>query len=371
MTAGKVTVLGAGNTGLSLAAQLALDGWEVLLWEHPAWAAALAPVAAVRTIALAGAGRTGTAEVAAATHDPAEACAWSDLLLASVPSYAHAPFMAALLPHLRPGQLLALLPGNLGTLAWQEALGEAGVEGVLLVEADTAPYVCRKTGPAAAVIWGVVPALGIGALPGKRTAEALSRLAALFPGVRAYRDVLECGLSALNPIVHPPGVLLNAGRIERSRGEFWFYEEGVTAAVARTIEALDAERRAIGRAYGYEPTPVAEAFHAAGFGPAGDLWATINGSRMLTALRAPGALETRWLTEDVPYGLATWAELGAARGVATPLLEALVTLASAVLGRDLRAERRGLAGLGLAGLTAGQVRALLDEGVVRTRDAPD
>ena len=39
---------------------------------------------------------------------------------------------------------------------------------------------------------------------------------------------------------------------------------------------------------------------------------TINGSRMLTALRAPGQVETRWLTEDIPFGLATWALLGGA-----------------------------------------------------------
>ena len=31
---------------------------------------------------------------------------------------------------------------------------------------------------------------------------------------------------------------------------------------------------------------------------------------MLTQLKAPGSLQTRWLSEDVPYGLRTWAELG-------------------------------------------------------------
>ena len=100
---------------------------------------------------------------------------------------------------------------------------------------------------------------------------------------------------------------MNAGRIERSRGEFWFYEEGVTPSVVNVIEAVDRERLALGAALGLHLTPVAEAFHRAGFGPAGDLWAIINGSRMLTALRAPGQVDTRWLTEDIPYGLATWA----------------------------------------------------------------
>ncbi|HEX5498309.1 MAG TPA: NAD/NADP octopine/nopaline dehydrogenase family protein, partial [Thermomicrobiales bacterium] len=215
----------------------------------------------------------------------------------------------------------------------------------------------RKTGPNRAVIWGTVSRLGVGVFPASQTDEAMPVIRALFPGAVAYGDVLEAGLSALNPIVHPPGVLLNAGRIERSRGEFWFYEEGVTPGVARAIEALDAERLRLGAALGLQLTPVGEAFHAAGFGPAGDLWAVINGSRMLTALRAPGSLDTRWLTEDIPYGLATWAALADQVGVDTPLMDALVTMASAVLGRDFRTETRTPADLGLAGLDAGDIAA--------------
>jgi opine dehydrogenase len=168
---------------------------------------------------------------------------------------------------------------------------------------------------------------------------------------------LEAGLSALNPVVHPPGVLMNAGRIERSRGEFWFYEEGVTPAVVNVIEAVDRERLALGAALDLRLTPVAEAFHRAGFGPAGDFWSTINGSRMLTALRAPGQVETRWLTEDIPFGLATWALLGDRLSIETPVMDSLVTLASATLGKDFRSETRGLQSLGLSQMNDESLRA--------------
>ncbi|HEY7031062.1 MAG TPA: NAD/NADP octopine/nopaline dehydrogenase family protein [Thermomicrobiales bacterium] len=358
----RITVLGGGNTAFSLAANLALAGHEVLLWEHPGFAQTIAPIQETRTIHLEGTARTGAAHLAGVTVDPAEALAWSETLVCSVPAYAHRPFVEQLAPHLRPGHVLALLPGNLGTLAFARALREAGASGVMLAEADTAPYVCRKLGPDRAVIWGTVGALGVGVYPASQTAEAMPVLERLFPGATAYANVLEAGLSAMNPVVHPPGVLLNAGRIERSRGEFWFYEEGVTPAVVRAIEALDGERRAVGRAYGYELTPVAEAFHKAGFGPAGDLWSVINGSAMLTALRAPGSVGTRWLTEDVPYGLVTWAGLGAAVGVATPVMEALITLASAVLGVDCRATGRSADALNLTGGSPAKVRELLEHG---------
>jgi opine dehydrogenase len=150
---------------------------------------------------------------------------------------------------------------------------------------------------------------------------------------------------------------MNAGRIERSRGEFWFYEEGVTPSVVKVIEAVDRERLALAAALGLRLTPAAEAFHRAGFGPAGDLWATINGSRMLTALRAPGQVDTRWLTEDIPFGLATWATLGDRLGVETPVIDSLVTLASATLGQDFRSQARGLEALGLAYMNDDALRA--------------
>jgi opine dehydrogenase len=170
-----------------------------------------------------------------------------------------------------------------------------------------------------------------------------------------YGSVLECGLSAMNPVIHPAGVLMNAGRIERSRGEFYFYDEGVTPAVCAVVEALDRERLAVGAALGYALRPAAEAFAAAGFGPAGDLWATINGSRMLTQLRAPGAVNTRWLTEDVPYGLSSWASLGAALGVQTPVIDALICLANLAAGLPADTRERTVATLGLSGLTAAEM----------------
>ena len=358
----RVVVLGGGNTAFSMAANLALPGHHVLLWEHPAFAHTLDPIRNSMTVHLEGEARIGAAKLAAVTTDAATALAWSETLVCSVPSYAHRAVAEHLVPHLRPGHVLALLPGNLGTLAFARALRAAEADGVILAESDTAPYVCRKTAPDRAVIWGAVTGLGVGVFPASHTVEAMSVLEPLFPGARPHANVLAAGLSALNPVVHPIGVLLNAGRIERSRGDFWFYEEGVTPSVARAIEALDAERLALGHAIGLDLTPVAEAFHRAGFGPAGDLWGTINGSAMLTALRAPGSVGSRWLTEDVPYGLVTWSEIGRLFGVATPIIDAAIALASAALGTDCRAQGRTADDLGLTRFDPGELTAFLEHG---------
>ena len=353
-----VTVLGAGNTGLAVAANLTLAGHSVALGELPAFPEAIAPVRDSRTVELLGVAHTGAARVADITDDVEAATAASDTLIVIVPAYGHAPWAEALAPHLRDDHTLTLMPGTLGALEVARILRDAGAPPIPVAETDTAPYVCRKTGPAEATIWGVVPHLGLGVFPATATERVHAALERFFPGIVPLSDVFACGLGAMNPVVHPPGVLLNAGRIERSRGEFYFYDEGVTPGVVDAIMALDAERRAVAAALGHQLPDAAQAFHAAGFGPSAeppDLWATINGSQMLTALKAPGQLNTRWLSEDVPYGLRAWSGLGAALGVPTPVMDAVITLGLTVLHEPLDTNRRTLADLGLDGMTRDQM----------------
>ena len=365
MSTNSLTVLGGGNTAFAVAANLSLRGFQVTLCEHPSFAWTLDPIADGK-IALDGVAGRGTAIIHDLTTDFEEGLS-NDLLLLIVPAYAHKPFAEVCAPHLRDGHTLVLMPGTLGTLEFAHLLWPDGRRRVdlLLAESDTAPYVCRKLTPDGAHIWGVVSQLGIGVLPADRTQEVATQLASVFTrdgfgpvsgdsqhpsAISSYSNVAECGLSAMNPVVHPPGVLMNAGRVEYSQGDFYFYEEGVMPGVCNAIYRLDAERRAIGEALGLDLLPVDEAFHQAGFGPRGDLWATINGSLMLTRLRAPGALDTRWLTEDVPYGLAAWRSLAHQLGVKTPLMEGLVELASAALKRDFWKSARTVREMGIEGM---------------------
>jgi opine dehydrogenase len=358
MTLESITILGGGNTAFALAANLALRGSKITLCELPSFAHMVEPIQASRTIELDGVAQRGTAQLAAVTTDFARGLAAADVAILAIPAYGHRAFAEACAPHLRPGQVIVLTPGTLGSLEFVEVLKRhKKLDNIILAETDTAPYVCRRVAPTAAHIWGVVSGLGLGVWPASESERVRSRLEPLFPGVRLYPHVLACGLSSMNPVVHPAGILMNAGRIERSRGEFYFYDEGVTPSVCRVIEAVDGERLAVGAALGCKLADVATAFYEAGFGPRGDLWAAINGSRMLTALKAPGKLDMRWLTEDAPYGLASWAMLGEQLGSPCATMRSLVDLTGAMLGVDFwksarRPEQLGLAGLDRPGMLA-------------------
>ena len=152
-----VTILGGGNTAFAVAANLTLAGFQVTLCELPAFRHTVEPVLDRREIALDGVAYRDTARVHAVTTDFAEALAANDLVLLIVPAYAHRPFAEACAPHLRRGQCVVLMPGTLGSLEFARLVRErggaelfGGPDGLAVAETDTAPYVCRKTGPASA-----------------------------------------------------------------------------------------------------------------------------------------------------------------------------------------------------------------------------
>ena len=51
-------------------------------------------------------------------------------------------------------------------------------------------------------------------------------------------------------------------------------------------------------------------------------------------------MKARYISEDVPQGLVMLEALGKSLDVATPIVSSLIEIASAALGRDLRAEGR-------------------------------
>jgi opine dehydrogenase len=58
--------------------------------------------------------------------------------------------------------------------------------------------------------------------------------------------------------------------------------------------------------------------------------------------------------------------LGEAAGVGTPVIDALVTLAQSMTGKDFAAEGRTLDRLGLAGMDAQQIRRVVEQGFPRS-----
>jgi opine dehydrogenase len=356
-----VAVLGAGHSGFGLAGDLALRGVPVHLYEHPDFEAAIAPVREAGGIAVRGVTGEGVARPVLVTTDAGAALADVRLAFVVVPAYAHDAMAAAVARHLQPDHVVVLMPGNAGgALAFRRAVTALGGPAITVAEAASFIFACKKDGPAGVWIRGVKHGLPVGVLPAERTDEVMAWLLGLYPTLAAGMDVLETSLSNANHVAHPPALLLNIARIEATGGDYSFFHEGMTPSVARLTDAIDAERLSLVATLGYEPVTTLEQltrfYGDQGFGGA-TYYDAVHTTPVHGAARAPGSIDHRYFTEDLPYGLVPLAEIGAALDVPMSATRGLVDVVNALSGADHWTTGRTLAQLGLGGMNAAEMRA--------------
>jgi len=235
-----------------------------------------------------------------------------------------------------------------------------------VAEMDNYPYSCWRLAPTR--IRPIVRKrwLQIGTFPGNRIGAIFPRLSPLFPEAVAAPNTLYTGFTNVNAMLHVANCVANAGRIE-SGDSYKFYAEGVTPAVARLYEAINAERVAVAAALGASVPSLADWFDRV----YGVREATlVETCQRLTydsdgpyqATGTPKSLDHKFITEDVPTGLIPMSALGAAAGVGTPAIDALVEVVGSMTGKDFAADARTLGRLGLSGMDGPQIRQVMEQG---------
>jgi len=293
------------------------------------------------------------------------ALADSSRVVVAVPASGHAEVARKCARHLRDGQTLLLLPGRTGgALEFRQVLQRNGCRArILLGEANTFPFASRCVGPNAAVIHGAKADVQAAALPSRRTPELVAAWRPLLQMLSAAPSVLHTGLANLGAILHPAITLLNAERIARG-DSFAFYADGVTARVAETLAAADAERLCIAARYGLSLPSLPE-WVATAYGHRADsIQQAVGGNPAYAGIKAPNTLEHRYLLEDVPTGLIPLVELGSAAGLRLPVLRGLAERARMARGGKPFVEPRTLSALGLAGLSIKEIQDHIERDAV-------
>ena len=351
----KVAVMGSGNASHTIAADLTLKGLIVNLFELEQFAGNMRGVFETRQIEMTGVAGSGVATLHMVTSDIHSAVQDVDVIFIPLPGFTVSTYARLLAPIVQANQIILLLPGSLGALEFKTALRNHGnLEDVIVAEAGGLPFATRLVSPGKVVTYHLRAMCGLAAVPGNAGKYVYDKVKDCYP-FHLKETVIETGLGHLTPLLHPVGTLLNAGRIERSHGDFYMYEEGMTPSVVRVMEVLDLERLKIGESLGIQlPTGVDMMVESA-YGPRGTLWESINGSAGLTPVKGPVSLQNRYVTEDVPFGLVAWASLGDAVGVDTPIMDALIAIGGAIMGNDPWSEGRNLVKMGLDGLDRGEI----------------
>jgi len=354
MSKGGMTVglAGAGSVAFGTACFLLHHGHRPMLWSPSG--SRTRDLSAGKAL-VASKGIEGEFKPAVA-NDAAHLAAENDILMLVVPGYAHKTVMDALIPHIGPHHSVIISShASLGALYLRRELARRG-RTIPVIAWGTTLITGRQPDTCSVQINTVRSQIDFCVLPADRTEEAQSLCECLFGQRFVARDgLLAISLSNLNPQNHMGIALANMTRMER--GESWSQAQNVTPAVGALLEALDLERLAIAGALGLSVRTIFEHFHLSFHVPIASI------STMNQAMHAqgnggvgPATADSRYVTEDVPYGLVVTARLGRMVGKPAPLHEAGIALFSAMYRRDFTSENELLPALELDKMTLEELR---------------
>lgn len=354
----KVGIVGAGAIAFGMAAFLEQAGHTAALWSP----------SGERTKALAGGETLVAAGAIEGTFKPriaartADVIAGAAVILIALPAYGHKHVFDAIAPHVTAAQTVIVSShASFGALYLSRLLAARGVA-VPIVAWGTTLVSGRQTGPAKVQVNTVRQKVDLATLPAARSAEGLATCRVLFGDRFVDRQsLLAIALSNLNPTIHMGIALGSMTRMER--GETWGQAENVTPNIGRLLEDLDRERLAIAAALGLEVRTIFQHLHLSfgvPFGAASEMHQAMHA--MGKGGAGPTTADSRYVTEDVPFGLVPTAKLGRLVGRPAPLHEAGVSLFSAMYGRDFGAENDLIPALDIDSISLAQLQTLCRDG---------
>ncbi len=354
----RILVLGTEPYALAIAAVAAGAGHAVSLWAGDAPSEAVAAIRAAGGMHLTGAGRLDAVVSIAVDDRPLRGAASDvDLIVVATRLRDHTQ-VAAALASAAPDAGILLAPGGVGgALAFQYQVAVRFV-----AEAPGFPILADIDG-AHVRVRGLKRGLPVGVVPHEQTPAAVAAIRSLGLDVAPACSVTDTSLANTNVLIHPPLVLANWARLESGR-PYRLYREGLSAAGARLIDAIDQERLRLAAALGAETISVADwlrHFYADQGMRGADVLELLGGFPAFESTLGPTSIDHRYLTDDVPFGLVPLAALGRAVDVSMPTIEAVITCLGALGGTDFRSAGRSLDDMGLAGLSPASVRKHLGQ----------
>ncbi len=354
----KITVIGAGNGGVTAAYHFAKLGHEVCIYDNPQFDTQIKAIQASGGIeALAedhGCQMSfpGFSPIALATTDIKEAMAFGNVFVMICPSFAQEGFFEVMMPYLKKDDIVLLMPGNYGGLVMKKMLKEAGKDdlGVIICDAISIPWACRIVKPGVITIMGIKAFLPLSIMADSETKEKVAQqLKDVLPiPIELLPNPVAAGLENINFGGHPLLTTLNMGILENFNGEFNYYKDCCSTATANAAAKMDNERLSVGKALNLKLRTELEAMNALyaseytsvyEFNRASTTHGKINNS--------PNSAKSRYITEDVAYLLVPCYEFATKCGLKVPIVESCIHIASAYNETDYFKTGRTLEKMGL------------------------
>lgn len=355
----RIAILGAGSIAYGMAAFLGKAGHSPVLWS-PSGSSGKPLSEGEPLVATGALDFTGPVDVATTCGSAVED---ADAVIIAMPANGHRAAIDAAIPHLKPNQPLIISShSSFGALYLSKRLAERQLRLPIIVWGTTLLTARRQADGSSVVINTIRQKVDVATVPKSAAAESITLCTELFGDRFVERDgLLAIALSNLNPQNHLGIAMLNLTRMEK--GESWGQGEHVTPAVGQLIEALDAERLAIAESFGLQVKTVREHFSLSFHVPLASV------SEMNQQMHregrggmGPASIDSRYIFEDVPFGLLPTALLGRIVNRPAILHEAGIRIFTASVARDLEADNDLLPELSLDNLRSEDLRTLCENG---------
>lgn len=354
----RIGIIGAGAVAYGTAAFLAQAGHDPMLWS-PSGKRTVEFAAGKPLVAKSAINGSFSVRVAASCADAVEQ---ADAVMIALPGYGHKFALEAAAPHVREGQPVIISSHtSFSALYLSRLLAARGVRAPIIAWGTTLTT-GSQTSLTEVNVNTVREKLDLATVPQSAIDDGHALCTTLFGDRFVKRDgLLAIALSNLNPQNHLGIALLNLTRMER--GEQWGQGENITPTVGRLIEALDQERLAIAKAFGLSVRTVREHFSLSFHVPmAGVSEMNQEMHRQGRGGFGPKTVNSRYILEDVPFGLLPTVLLGRLTGSPATLHESGIAIFSAAYGRDFTQENDLLPALGLEQLSAAELQRLARTG---------
>ena len=347
----KISMLGAGNAGCAVAADLTLKGNEVTLIKtshamHDDNFEFLQKNEGRMTLNEFGDIKSGNIHKGSRNVSDIEG---AEIIIIYIQTNFHEQLIERIAPYLQDDQILLINPGYLSTAY---VLKHCADKNLIIAEAESSFIDGRIMEPGYFRVGFRNVRNPIGIYPVARREEAIKKLDQLGERFVYLDSVVEAALHNPNLVVHTVGSVMSIPRIEKSHGDFCMYHEAYTRdnpSTWKILEALDAEKMNVLEKLGFSRISYVEACkYRNSLDDSIDAKEVfLNYAEMDTRAKGPTKVDSRYISEDVPQGLVMLEALGKSLSVSTPIVSGLIEIAGAALGRDLRAEGRTPEGLGL------------------------
>lgn len=338
----KVTVIGAGNSGLAMAAHISMSGHEVTLWNR-----SYLPIETLmQTKKIYCTGEiSGEIDIHCVTDDISIALQNPDLVLITTPASSHKELARLVAENIGCSCVIVLNPGRtFGALEFEHIYKEHNtLHTQIVAETQTIIYTCRKTASDAVNIIAFKDSVLIHS---SNTAKPDDIIQLLPTCLRQYfvpaKSMIETSIGNVGMILHCAPMILNCGWLENTRSQFKYYRDGITPTIASFIEQIDRERVLLSTVLGHTVESAIEwmkrTYHVDGE----TLYECVQNNTAYETIDAPKTLHHRYILEDIPCGLVPLEAVGLKLGLTMCYTSLVIEMASRLMKIDFRAHGRNL-----------------------------